>query len=118
MYQAIANAALVLHLAFILWVIFGALLTKGRTILTVWHISSLLYSIFIEVAYLPCPLTYVEQWGRQRAGQSGYEGGFVAHYLEKVIYPDVPYLILVPSAVAVCVFNLGIYVWRWRKSRL
>ncbi len=114
-YQALAVSALALHLAFILWVIFGALFTKGRRILVGLHIGSLLYSIFIEIAMLPCPLTYLEQWAQRKAGQTAYEGGFIAHYLEKVIYPDVPYSVLAPAAVTVCVFNLGIYVWRWLK---
>ena len=116
MYQLLSIAVLSLHLAFILWVIFGALLTRRRRGLSVAHIVSLLYAIFIEVTVLPCPLTRAEKWAQNQSGMTPYTGDFMEHYLETVIYPDVPYTVLVPVAVAVCAFNLGIYVWRWRKS--
>jgi hypothetical protein len=66
---------------------------------------------------LPCPITVLERWARRRAGVAPYEGDFLEHYLEQVIYPEVPYAILVSAAVAVCLFNLGIYILRWRISR-
>jgi hypothetical protein len=116
-YSLLSIAALSLHLAFVLWVIFGALLTRGRRGLAVAHIVSLLYAVFIEVTVLPCPLTRVEKWAQNQSGMTPYTGDFLEHYLETVIYPDVPYAVLVPAAVAVCAFNLGIYAWRWRKSR-
>lgn len=117
-YHSIAVGALVLHLVFIVWVIFGALLTRGRPVLTSLHVASLIYSILIEVAMWPCPLTDLEQWAQRKAGIASYEGSFLIHYLEKLIYPDVTYTVLVPTAVAVCVFNLGIYVRRaWRSRR-
>ena len=111
--EALAVAALTLHLAWILWVIFGAQITRGRPWLGRFHILSLIYSIVIEVAVMPCPLTRLEQWSQARAGISSYEGDFLVHYLDKVIYPDIPYTLLVPAAVVVCAFNLGVYVRRW-----
>lgn len=118
MYWALALAVLGVHLAFILWVILGALVTKGRRGLSWLHIASLLYGIVIEAAVLPCPFTRLEHWARNRAGMESYDGDFLLNLLESVIYLDVTLTVLVPIAVAVCLVNLGIYVWRWRTSGL
>ena len=118
MYWLLAVTVLALHLGFILLVVFGAPLTKGRRGLSWLHIASLLYSIVIEVTLLPCPFTDLERWAREKAGMQSFEGDFLPHLLESVIYPDVPLALLVPVAVAVCLANLGIYVWRWRTSGL
>ena len=41
----------------------------------------------VECASFTCPLTLLENHLRQRAGEAGYRGGFISHYLVKVIYP-------------------------------
>lgn len=118
-YHFLAVAVLILHLAWIVWVIFGALVTRGRPALRTFHIASLLYGIFIEVApWPPCPLTVLEQWLEGRAGIIPYHEPFLVHYLEAAIYPDVPLLLLVGCAVGVCVLNLVVYVLRYRRRRI
>jgi len=117
-YRFLSILALSLHLAFILWVILGALATRDRKLLSAAHVASLLYAIFIETTVLPCPITRLEKWAQSKAGLPEYEGDFIEHYLEEVVYPDVDYALLMPAAVSVCLFNLGIYAWRWRKSRI
>jgi hypothetical protein len=116
-FRLLAWGVLALHVAFVLWVVFGALVTKGRPVLRLAHLASLIYAIIIESAVLPCPLTGLEQWALRRSGLQPYEGDFLVRCLESVVYPDVPLIVLIPSAVAVCCFNLGIYVFRWRRSR-
>ena len=51
----------------------------------------------------------MENWLRGRAGIPTYQGGFLLHYLDALVYPDVAPSFLVLCAVAVCLFNLGIY---------
>ena len=116
MYWALAVGILGLHLAWILWVIFGALFTRGRRWLAGFHIATLIYSIFIEVGPWACPLTRSERWAQSRAGITPYEGDFLVHYLDAIVYPEVPYTLLVSCAVGVCLFNLGVYVVRWRRA--
>jgi hypothetical protein len=112
-------AVLILHLLWILWVIFGALFTRKRAALRYVHIASLVYGVFIEITpWPPCPLTVLEQWLEEQAGIVPYNEPFVVHYLEAVIYPDIPLLLLVSCAVAVCLFNLGIYAVRCRRRML
>ena len=114
-HQTLAIAILCAHLGFILWVIFGTLFTRGRRLLTGLHVAALLYAVAIEVGLWPCPLTRWEQWAQRAAGMGSYEGDFITHYLEAVIYPDVPYAVLIPLAVAVCLLNLFVYAWRWKS---
>jgi hypothetical protein len=114
-YRALAVAALSVHLAWCAWVVFGWLFTRGRPILRWAHILSLFYSIFIELAPLNCPLTVAEQWCESRAGITPYTQPFLVHYLESTIYPDVPLAVLIPIAVVLCVFLLGIYVRRYLR---
>ena len=117
MFRALAIGTLILHLAWILWVIFGCLLTRRRRTLAWLHIGSLIYSIVIEVGPWPCPITWAEKWAQSKAGITPYEEDFLLHYLEKVVYPDISYALLVPFAVAVCMFNLGVYLARLRRDR-
>ncbi len=116
MYTVLARGVLALHLLWILWVIFGVLLTRRRPWLAWTHVASLLYSVLIELSALPCPLTGLEQWAQARAGMTAYEQDFLVHYLDALVYPSVPYPLLVSCAVAVCLFNLGVHGHRWRRS--
>jgi len=115
LFHALAIAVLALHLAWCAWVVFGWLFTRGRPWLRWAHIGTLLYSIFIESAPIPCPLTLAEQWCEARAGIAPYREPFLVHYLEAAIYPDVPLAVLVPVAVVVCLILLGIYVRRFLR---
>lgn len=113
-YLILADLALVTHLAFIAWVIFGALLTRGRPRLALLHVTTLVYGIVVEVTTLVCQLTLAENWCEVRAGVLPYHGPFVLHCLDVLVYPNLPAWILVVGGVVVCAVNLGIYALRWR----
>src|SRR5215475_14192387 len=103
MMEVLAVAVLCIHLAWILWAIAGALWTRGHGLLTAFHVLSL-----------------AEQWFEARAGMQPtpeWTGGFLVHYLEAVIYPDLPAWLITGFGVAVCVFNLGIYARRLWEAR-
>jgi hypothetical protein len=117
---ALAAAVLVIHLAWILWAVVGAVWTRGRPWLTAFHVLSLLWGIIVEVGPWPCPLTLAEQWLEARAGAPTWAGGFLVHYLDAAIYPDLPAWAVTSFGVAVCVFNLGLYIrrfWAWKVLR-
>jgi hypothetical protein len=118
LYSTAAAGVLVLHLLFILWVAFGVLVTRNRPLLRWVHIASLIYGILLEILEWSCPLTPVENWLRGRAGIPTYQGGFLLHYLDALVYPDVAPSLLVLCAVAVCLFNLGVYAVRFRRRRV
>jgi len=109
--RCLADAVLLLHLGFILFVVFGALLVARRRRVFPWHLAAVAWGFGIEVAGGVCPLTWVENRLRLLAGEAGYGGGFVEHYLVAVIYParlthDTQYVL----AVVVLVLNLGLYL--------
>jgi hypothetical protein len=117
-YSVLAVAVLGLHLLFIVWVISGALLTRNRPLLRWLHIGSLVYGILLEILDWSCPLTQLENWLQSRSGNPTYQGGFLLHYLDALIYPDLPPSLLIVCGVAVCVFNLGIYAVRFQRRRM
>jgi Protein of Unknown function (DUF2784) len=114
--SALATAVLFLHALFILWVVFGALLTRSRPILRGLHIASLVWGILTEVLPWPCPLTLLENWLEGRAGIEPYQGGFLLHYLDKLVYPDISANVLTIAGVVVCLSNLALYVRQMRVS--
>jgi hypothetical protein len=103
---------LLLHLVWILWVIFGAFWTSHRRWLTSFHIASLIWGIMVEVGPWPCPLTVAENFFQRRVGAVSSSGDFMQHYISSIVYPDVSLVLLTVVAVAVCVANLGMYAWR------
>ena len=108
-YSVLAVAILILHALFILWVVFGALLTRSRPVLRWLHIGSLVWGILTELLPWPCPLTVLENWLEAKAGVEPYQGGFLLHYLDKLVYPDISSTLLTVAGVLVCVLNLALY---------
>lgn len=82
------DTVLLLHLAFILFVMLGGLLVLRWRRLMLLHVPAIAWAAFVELAGTVCPLTSVENRLRVAAGMSGYAGDFVEHYLLRVIYPD------------------------------
>lgn len=82
-----ADSVLLLHLAFILFVVFGALLVVRWRTLVVLHVPAVVWAVYAELTGTICPLTFIENRFRAAAGESGYAGSFVEHYLLGVIYP-------------------------------
>ncbi len=118
MYLAAAVVVLALHLAFIVWVIFGAFFTRGRPRLRWLHILSFIWGLLIEIFPWTCPLTFAENWLELRAGIAPYRGGFLLHYLDKLVYPDVPPQSLTVAAGVVVAANVWVYWRRWRRGAM
>ena len=114
-FRLLALAALALHLVWILWVLLGWLVTRNRPWRRGLHIGSLGYSLLLEIFSWPCPLTLAEQFFLRRAGLEPYEGGFLLHYLQALIYPDIPPAVLTWAASLVCLSILGVYALRFRR---
>src|SRR5262244_3259675 len=116
-YRVLAVATLLLHGLFILWVIFGALLTRSRPLLRWLHIASLIWGILTELLPWPCPLTLLENWFEEKAGVEPYQGGFLLHYMDRLLYPDLSATVLTVAGVIVCALNLAFYgrqIWKAR----
>ncbi|MEL7558921.1 DUF2784 domain-containing protein [Stutzerimonas chloritidismutans] len=118
LYRLGADAVLLLHLAFIIFVLLGGLLVAWKRGFLLLHLPAIAWGLFVELSGRPCPLTYWENLLRRLAGTQGYEAGFIEHYLLPLIYPawlSVPVQYLL--AAIVVVINALIYgglVWRHR----
>lgn len=120
-YRLLADLLVALHFGFILFVVLGGLFAL-RWRRAVWiHIPAALWGAWIEIAGWICPLTPLERSLRRRAGQAGYEGGFIEHYLIPVIYPrGLTREVQLWLAVFVLAANVAIYVAvlrRWKAAR-
>ena len=87
LYRLLANAVVAFHGLFILFVVLGGFLAWRWRWVAAVHIPCALWGILIEYRGGICPLTPLENSLRARAGQQGYAGGFVEHYVLPVIYP-------------------------------
>ncbi len=108
-YSVLAVSVLFLHALFILWVVFGALVTRSRPILRWLHLCSLVWGILTELLPWPCPVTVLENWLEAKAGVQPYRGGFLLHYLDKLVYPDISATALTIAGVFICALNLALY---------
>ncbi len=86
-YGLLADLTVLLHAAFILFAVFGGLLVLRWPRIAWLHLPVVLWAAFIEFSGRICPLTPLENHYRELAGESGYSGDFIEHYVLPVIYP-------------------------------
>jgi hypothetical protein len=116
--RLLADAVLVIHLLFIFFAVAGAFaILRWRTL--VWaHLPCALWAMAIEMGGWICPLTPLEVNLRRCAGQAGYSGGFIQHYLLPVIYPHgLTREIQIGLGIGVLVINLVAYALVVRNAR-
>lgn len=117
-YALLADLVLMLHAAFIVFVVLGGLLVLWRRRLAWLHIPAAAWGILIEFRGWICPLTYLENDLRAAAGGSGYAGGFIDHYLAPLVYPAaLTQGTQVLLGLAALLVNAVIYTLAWRKLR-
>ncbi|MDX1334768.1 MAG: DUF2784 domain-containing protein [Gammaproteobacteria bacterium] len=107
-----ADLLVTLHLLFIIFVLLGGLLVARWHWIALLHIPAAIWGALIEYQGWICPLTPMEQQLRKAAGEAGYEGGFVEHYILPIIYPDfLSREIQIGMGTVVIIFNLLVYAW-------
>jgi hypothetical protein len=103
-----ADLLLAVHLAFVAFVLFGALLVLRWPRLLWLHVAAVLWGVLVEFTGAICPLTPLEVTLRQMGGAVGYQGDFIGHYLTTMLYPagltrelqiGLGFVALVPNAV-------------------
>lgn len=87
LYRLLANAVVVVHALFIVFIVFGGFVAWRWRWVAVLHVPCAVWGVLIEYNGWICPLTPLENSLRMRARQQGYSGGFVEHYLLPAIYP-------------------------------
>lgn len=112
-----ADALVVLHLGFVLFVVLGGLLVYRWPGWAWVHVPAFAWGAVIEFNNWVCPLTPLEQRWRSAAGEDAYSGGFVEHYLLPLLYPDgLTREIQVGLGLFVLGINALVYgIWAWRQ---
>ncbi|MBN8451486.1 DUF2784 domain-containing protein [Accumulibacter sp.] len=116
--RLLADGIVVVHFFFIAFVVAGGFLSLRWPRLALAHVPAACWGVLIEITGWICPLTPLENELRLAAGQAGYSGSFMAHYLLPIIYPSgltrEVQLILAGALIAI---NLGCYGWLIRRRR-
>jgi len=108
-YIIAADAVVVVHFGWILFLIGGAGIGR-RVRWVMWtHVAALGYSVLLQTFNWICPLTYLELWLWNRTPAGSYSGSFIAHYLEKLIYMDIPRGLVFTLTVVVIGISAAVY---------
>lgn len=104
-YKFLADFIIVLHLTFILFVLFGALFVLQKPKLAWVHIPAAVWGMLISLVGWICPLTPLENYFRRIAGAQGYAGSFIDHYIMPIIYPS--------GLTRELAIGMGVFVLLW-----
>ena len=116
MYALLADLTLVIHLCFVLFVVFGGALVFIWPKAAWVHLPVLVWGASIEFIGFVCPLTPLENFFREQAQLAGYSGGFIEHYIVPLVYPaGLTREIQIGLGIALVTINLLIYTLWWRR---
>jgi hypothetical protein len=115
-YRILADLVVGVHALFVAFVVLGGLLALRWPWAAAAHLPAAVWGTLIEFRGWVCPLTPLENSLRASAGQAGYEGGFIEHYLLPVLYPAGltrgVQLVFGSLVIAVNVVVYGLVLWR------
>jgi hypothetical protein len=111
LYRVLADTLVAIHVAFVAFVVLGGFLALRWRRLAWFHVPAALWGAIIEFMGWLCPLTPLENHFRRLAGDGGYQGGFIEHYVIPALYP-VDYTLGLRITLAVIVVALnGVAYW-------
>jgi hypothetical protein len=117
-WSLLADSLVILHFAFTAFAIFGGFLTWRWPRVAIVHLPAVAWGCWVEVSHSICPLTPWENHLRQLGGEAGYSGGFLAHYLVRVLYPPaLTWRIQLALAAALIAINVIAYWGFVRRLR-
>ena len=115
-YSLLADMVLLMHFLFIIFVIFGGLLTIKWKRAVWFHLPLLMWGVLIEYVGWICPLTPLENYLRTQGGGSGYDSSFIEYYLLPVIYPgNLTREIQLLLGTLLIFINIVVYLFVWLK---
>ncbi len=116
--RLLADALVALHLAFIAFVLAGGFLAVRHRGWALVHVPAVAWAAWTEFTATVCPLTPWENSLRAAAGEAGYSGGFVEHYVIPLIYPEaLTARIQLALGIGVVALNAAVYALAWRSWR-
>jgi len=115
LYDVFSDLVVILHLAFVVFVLVGGLLVLRWRRLAWLHLPAVAWGAVVEFGGWICPLTPLEIWLRMQGGESGYSSDFIEHYILPLLYPaDLTREIQIALGAVVLAVNLALYCWVWR----
>lgn len=118
LYRILADAVVALHFGFVLFVTLGSFLVLRWPRVAWVHVPAAVWGAGIEFLGGICPLTPLEIRLRRLAGEAGYSGGFIEHYLLPVLYPGgLTREVQIALGGLVVVLNLAVYGWILARRR-
>ncbi|HZR68483.1 MAG TPA: DUF2784 domain-containing protein [Burkholderiales bacterium] len=117
LYSSLADLVMAIHLAFVLFVPFGALLALKWSWIPWVHLPAAGWGMFVSLTAGACPLTQAEKALRAVAGEPVYTGGFIDHYLRGAIDAQAGHYVLPVVVTAVNTLAYGWLHLRWVRSR-
>ena len=110
LYRVGADFVLLAHSFFVAFAVVGGALALYSPVWLWVHLPVVLWSAMVNLASWTCPLTPIEKALRIRAGQSGYSGGFVEHYVGRFVYPrGMPRQLELVAGVSIVAWNILVY---------
>ena len=105
-----ADAVLLAHFLFAAFAVFGGILVATDFMWAWLHVPVVLWSSLVNLKGWTCPLTPLEQRLRRLSGRAGYSGGFIEHYVGRMVYPGgMPRRMELLAGVAVLAGNAVVY---------
>lgn len=112
MFRSLADFVLVLHFAFLAFVLLGGLLVLWRPIVAWLHLPAVFWGAVIEFKGFICPLTPLENQLRSLGGEAGYDTSFIERYVLPIVYPaELTRELQIAFGIGVLVLNAGFYAF-------
>jgi hypothetical protein len=117
MYPLLADLVLIVHLAFVVFVLCGGLLVLKWRWIAWLHLPAAIWGAVVEFTGWICPLTPLENWLREQGGKASYRSDFIAQYLLPVLYPvDLTRDLQLLLGTGVVTLNAAVYWWLWQMQ--
>jgi Protein of Unknown function (DUF2784) len=113
---ALAEAVVVVHLGFLVYMVLGGFLALRRFALIWPHVAVTVYSFYVTLTSFTCPATRLEKWLREMGGEVPYEGSFIHQYLRGRLYPAEVETAVWVGCMAVAIASWGFVVLRRRRG--
>ncbi|KRF04100.1 hypothetical protein ASG88_21930 [Nocardioides sp. Soil777] len=110
-----AWAVVILHLAFLVFQMLGALLARKSRVWFVLHLAVVTWGVGIVITQGSCPLTVLEKDLIERAGGTPYAGSFLDHYIFGILLPDGTQTFVYATHLVVILATYAYVVWRLRR---
>jgi hypothetical protein len=114
-YKILADFVVLIHFLWIVFLFLGAFWGIKNRMAKIFHLSGLAFAVVIQIFDWYCPLTHLEVWLRSKHSPFlTYTGSFIIHYVEKIVYIEIPRSVVLVFTILLCGLNTWLYLGRNR----